>query len=70
MKEFADSVDLQLDQKKTVFWANQAGDRSWLRKHDQRVVLHGTDLPSGSGQIPSQLSTKVSTLARGLEVAR
>ena len=44
MKEFADSVDLQLDQKKTVFWANQAGDRSWLRKHDQRVVLHGTDL--------------------------
>ena len=44
MKEFADSVEVPLDQKKTVFWANNASDRRWLRDHAQPVVLHGADL--------------------------
>ena len=44
MKAFADSVEVPLDHKKTVFWANNASDRKWLREHDQPVVLHGTDL--------------------------
>ena len=44
MQHFADSVEVPLDHKKTVFWANNAADRKWLRDHDQPVVLHGSDL--------------------------
>ena len=44
MEEFAVSIDLQLDQKKTMFWANNADDRKTLRQLDKQVILHGSDL--------------------------
>ena len=44
MEEFAISIDLQLDQKKTIFWANNADDRKALRQLHKHVILHGSDL--------------------------
>ena len=44
MEDFTVSIGFQLDQKKTMFWANNAEDRKTLRQLDKQAILHGSDL--------------------------